>query len=374
MLAKVLIFQLVLSCVNSRSMRLISKATVYSSSSSIVLTNVSIDQCLCQVSSDTAALNYFDHGTCQLFTLTPCIYRLEINVRSRLYLFDTSVDPLRPGCAISGTELIRRLNASVANNTVAIGAQCLLLDDHGYLVTLLASFSIIERYDPSTLTRIDRINITGSTATSLSFYNGAYFVSLLSNNITLINITTLTVINAISSLYLQGPRDMIFLNNGQTMVVAGYSNDYLVFFNRCTPDSTSYSFIYRIPFSHRSPFGLWRVNDTFFYATSYANNTVLSYSAVNNSFWSEQLTIDARPIVSIGSGDGTHVTVDRCDRFWFSMNGGGVLIYDHDGSYLGRFTFRYTWIFDLVITKNFTIFFSTATTSQLVRLQPNLNC
>ena len=374
MLVKVLIFHLVLSCVHVRSIRLISKASVYSSSNSIVLTNLSVNQCLCQASSEIAALNYFANGTCQLFTLTSCTYRLEINLQSQLYLFDSSFEPLRPGCTISGSELIRRLNGSVAINTAAIGPLCLLLDDRGYLVTLLPVSSSIERYDPATLTRIDRINITGSIPTSLSFYDGAYFISLLSNNITVMNSTTLAVINIISSPFLQGPRDIIFLNNGQTMVVAGYSNDYLVFFNRSTPDSTSYSFIYRIPFSYRSPFGLWRVNDTFFYGTSYANNTVLAYSAVNSSFWSEQLMIDARSIVSTGTGDGTHITVDRCGRFWFSMNAGGVLIYDRDGSYLGRFTSRYTWIFDLIITKNFTIFFSTAITSQLVRLQPDLNC
>lgn len=297
-----------------------------------------------------------------------------MNLQSRLYLFDPLFDPVQPGCSISGTVLIRKVNTSVSISITPTGSRCLLIDDHGYLVTVLTPSSIIERYEPTTLTLIDRISVTSSTAMSLSFFHGAYFVGLASNNITVINSTSLTVINVISSTYLQNPRDMIFLDDGQTMVVAGYSSHNIVFFERTSPNSTLYSYASRIQSSYRNPFGLWRVNDTFFYGTSYTNSTILAYSPEGELGWGENLVIDARPALGINGGLGMHVTIDLCDRFWFSLDFGGALIYNRNGSLLGRFPAPYTRVADLLIMTNFTIFLSAGAGNKLYRLQPDLSC
>ena len=95
---------------------------------------------------------------------------------------------------------------------------------------------------------------------------------------------------------------------------------------------------------------------------------------MNGTFWNQNLVIDARPITAISGGFGLHVAIDACARFWFSIDYGGALIYDRDGVLMGQLPHQYTRCSQITITRNFTIYFSTAVNSQIFRLQPDLNC
>lgn len=87
---------------------------------------------------------------------------------------------------------------------------------------------------------------------------------------------------------------------------------------------------------------------------------------MNSTSWNENLVIDARVIVMISSGSGYHVTIDACGRFGFSI--------DYGGAFISQTSPPYTRCFDMVVTKNFTIYFSTASVNQIIRLQPDLSC
>ncbi|CAF1092409.1 unnamed protein product [Adineta steineri] len=122
------------------------------------------------------------------------------------------------------------------------------------------------------------------------------------------------------------------------------------------------------------PHGMWPVNDTAFYVTSWAGSTVTLFSANSSDSisWTETLMINAQPIVS--SSGGNHITIDECDRRWFSLGLGGILIFDNNGSMIGNFSFPNAQFFDMLITDNYIMYFSDILSNRIVRLDPNITC
>jgi hypothetical protein len=89
----------------------------------------------------------------------------------------------------------------------------------------------------------------------------------------------LTVLNTMN----QNSRDMIFRNNGQIIVVTSFYDDYNVFLINQNSSRPSYIFTYQHQTNYSGPHGLQRVNDSFFYASSWENNMIYSYTATGNS-------------------------------------------------------------------------------------------
>ena len=345
--------------------------TPISSSNFTIVHNRSKNECLCLAVSQNTLVNYFQNGTCQIFTMIPCAYQIRFQTQVKLYLLNQSVSLTRQSCAANLSLLIKKLNNTVPNNLNIIKPRCLVIDNHGYLVTISVTSPYLVRYDPINLTLIDQTQLIAPSLRTITFYDEAYYIASNQGNITVINSNTLATNNVITSSYISKPRDMIFINNGNTMIVASLGNNFLVFLNRSNATSTYYTYVYRVSFSHSSPHGLWHVNDSFFYVTSYDNNTIFSYALVNSTTWFGKLVVDARNMVSISGG--IHVTVDPHDRLWFSLQNGSLLIYDNQGVFLQSFFYSSVPVYDLLITDNYIIYLSSDSTDRVLRFDPNID-
>jgi outer membrane protein assembly factor BamB len=179
--------------------------------------------------------------------------------------------------------------------------------------------------------------------------------------------------NTISSTNLSGTRDMMFLNNANVFVVVSTNNNRFVFFNRSSNTSTNYYPFYQQSLNYGSPHGLVYINDSFFYATSWAINTVYSYVPMQNSYqWNQTLLINATRTAS--SPNGNHIAIDECGRFWFSLGTYGLQVFDSQGTYLANMSLSGYSVFDAIITDDYVFYISDASTQRIVRIDPNIQC
>jgi len=250
------------------------------------------------------------------------------------------------------------------------------MDNNGYLVTVEMQPAKLDRFDAETLTLVNQIPIVGSNVMAVGFENNAYFAGLISGPITFIANGNLTAIKNITSPYINNLRSIIFLNNGRTMVISNSNNNgTIVFFQQTGSVSLNYIFAYQIYTSYPAVSGLTAYNDSYFYATSYTNNSVYSYTAVANSTsWIETLVIDATVVRNISGGD--YVTIDECGRYWFSLETSAVYIFDNLGSLIGNLSFGSGLIMDTLIADNYVMYFSdhNANWSRIIRIDPHIEC
>ena len=224
------------------------------------------------------------------------------------------------------------------------------------------------------LTRIDQppSPIFTDTPYTVVQQNGAYYVGCHSF-IYIVDCNNLTVIGTISPTGADGLRDIIFLNNGQYMIVTSTINQRLLFFNRSDAMSYNYDFIGYQNVSYPNPHGLFYVNDTFFYVTSWANNTAYGYSNAGNiTSWTETLVVNAWP--TTGSSDGNHVSVDNDGRYWFSLGQFGIKVFNRQGASIDTLKPTNSSIFDTLITDNYVIYLSDKGSNRIIRIDPNLQC
>jgi hypothetical protein len=254
----------------------------------------------------------------------------------------------------------------------------LLLDNNGYLVTVQSHQPKLVRLDAQNLTLIDQTvisNATNSYVFALGFSNNIYFAGVDSGTIVAMDSGNLNVLYNINSPYVQNVRGIIFLNNGSTMVMSNVNNNTLNFFHRANNASLSYTFAYQQLVNYSKPHGLTGYNNSLFYAVSYTNNSVYSYSAVHNStLWIERLVVNTNSIIS--NGNGTFVTIDECGRYWFSLETPVIKIFDSLGDWMGNFSLGSGMIFDTLITDNYVMYFSdnSANAGRLVRIDPHIQC
>jgi hypothetical protein len=116
----------------------------------------------------------------------------------------------------------------------------------------------------------------------------------------------------ITSANIHNPRDILFFQEGQIMMIASAGNSHLLFFNRTDYFSRSYQFFYKQRTSFSTPHGLLYINDTFFFATAWGQKAIYSYSFNNNTSWTETLHINASSITSLLGG--SHLMIDECQR------------------------------------------------------------
>jgi hypothetical protein len=270
------------------------------------------------------------------------------------------------------TYLLNKLQNATRTYGNVTTPRCLAIDNHGYLVTVSKTYSSIVRFDSTNMTLISTTNFSYTSPYTFKYYNDNYYVGV-GNEIVVVNSNNLTIQNNITAQNLNSTRDMMFLNNGDILVAASINNYYLIFFNRSSNTSTNYSFAYEQFVNYTRPHGLYYVNDTYFYGTSYNTNTVYSYSAIPNSTrWEENLFINAsRP----GASDsGAHITTDECGRFWFSFSNYSLLIFDSQGSYLDSFTITGSQIFDTIITNNYVMYLSDDINNRVIRIDSGIEC
>lgn len=343
-----------------------------SKSNSTTITNITCDQCLCMLSSSYLLLNCFPNNTCQFFFNFPRTYNIQKMINASFYFLQGIFPNASLCCMPNLTYVLDKLNNATPTYGSILAPHCLSIDNHGYLVTISQTNSTIVRFDQTNLTLIDQINTYSTSLSTIKYYNNNYYIGA-ANRIIAIDSNTLTIHNNITATNISSTRDVMFLNDGNTLVVASTGNKYLFFFNRSGNSSTNYNIAYNQAVNYTNPHGLFFVNDTFFYTTSWAFNSIYSYSAnQNNTGWKEDLFLDARSLGSASSGN--HITIDECGRFWFSLNNYGVKIFDNQGSFLANFTITNSSIFDTMVTDNYVIYLSDTNLNRVIRIDPDIKC
>lgn len=349
----------------------------------IILTNYTCDQCICLTleNSSILALNCYFNLTCQYFVSYPRTYKIQSLNNSRLYFLQNIYpNPSNPCCLSNTTLLLQKLQNS-ANNMINITItkpRCLLIDNNGSLVTVEQTNSIpsyMDRIDPKTLTLQEHIPIN-ALVSNIAYYQSKYYIGINSNNTIsvfthgLIN-NSLNYINNIysSTSAMNGVRDIIFLNNGQTMIVASADNNRLYYYSLI--NGTNYDMSIYTTVDYSTPHGLYRLNDSYFYVASWGGDSIYSYSYNQLTFnWTQTLFVSAG---TSNSNYGSHITIDDCNRRWFTIYNYGIRIYDEYGNNLGNWSFG-SGYFDTLILDNYVIILSNNANSKIIRIDPQIVC
>ena len=268
----------------------------------------------------------------------------------------------------NGTDLQNRLRNATPINASINRPRCLVIDNHGYLVTLSYSDQSIVRFYPNNLTKIDQSPsaLSSDHPMALTYHNEAYYVGF-DKYILVVHSNNLTVMHKIEASAMDGTRDIIFLNNGQQMIVTAYYSNRLVLFNRSSPTSRDYDYSGYQNVSCQNPHGLFYMHDSSFFVTSWHNNTVYKYTKSENATaWSETLAVTASPAVPMDSGN--HVTIDDCNRYWLSLGAAGIQILDSHGLLVGSFHPAGSDPFDILILDNYAVYFSEFLGNRIMRL------
>ena len=188
---------------------------------STIITNDSCLACLCRFfSSSYAALNCLPNNTCRFFTTFPLRYQLQPTPAASLYFPNQSLPGPSQCCMSDINILLNKLRNSTPTYVTIASPRSLLLDSQGYLSTVSVQAASIYRFNVS---NFDRLNFTytfSSGPVSNAIQDGAYFVGLDNNYIAIIDSNSGVLLNSITSSFLNGPRGIIFLSGGQTMVVS----------------------------------------------------------------------------------------------------------------------------------------------------------
>ena len=343
------------------------------SSNTTMVLDRSCDQCLCLSILSYAAVNCLSNGTCQFFRTFPYRYRIEMKSQARLYFPQQSFPNVSECCMSNLTDLLNRLKQGNLISVNVSTPRDLVLDNRGALVTVEMSGSHLNRFNAMNLSRLDLLFLTSSSIRVIALDHNIYYVALNNNSMLLIDAGNLTVLPGLTLANVNGPRGVIFLNDGQTMVVSSIQNDSLVFFNRSSIIPPAYTFQFRQSVNCSSPHGLRRVNDSLFYATSYSKNLIYSYRRTNGSTtWQEQFVFSVPKVNSTFGA--IHLTIDECNRIWLSLETDTVIIFDQQGNPLGNFTILNAAIYDVYIGENYLMYFSDRKSNRIIRLDPNIQC
>lgn len=341
-------------------------------SNSTLISNHDCYQCLCRTMLNSAILNCFNNNTCQIFDRVPRRYRLEFDFRTRLYFPQRQLPNPSQCCMPNVSELITKLQNGTRTIIDINGTRDLLIDHQKRLVVADSNPGYLRIYNTTNLNPILHLRINISRPFTLAQQNEAYYIGLQNNSILVINSNSLSILNIINSPYLSGIRDMIFLQNGEIMIVVSTEIHSLIFFKRTNVSFYHYTFFFNQTVKYFYPHGLLHINDSFFYATSWANNTIYSYTFVNETFWKETLIIDAGLMTNMSGGN--HVRIDECGRFWFALGPNGIFIFDSQGELIESCNYSLTNIFDLIIDENYVVYLSDIGKKQVVRIDPNIQC
>jgi hypothetical protein len=264
------------------------------------LLNATCYQCIClALANQSTALNCFlNNNTCQLFDRVPIRHRLQPGAQATLY-FTSGWVPNGSQCCMPD---LQALLAGLNNATKLFRSQSIprgiALDNHGYLVNIQYDGNTIWRLVSLNLTLVDQLPLSESSVRNIASYENAYNVGTDFSSIEVVDSNTLTKLQVITHPDMNGVRDVIFLRDGQIMVVSSTNNRKLLFFNRSSIAPFNYSYVYQISTTYQSPHGLRYVNDSFFYATSWDDNSVYSHATMNGVTWTEALFVDVNTIVA----------------------------------------------------------------------------
>lgn len=251
--------------------------------------------------------------------------------------------------------------------------RCLAIDQqNNYLVTVGQHSQSIYRFHLHNLTKVDEKNLTsGIRLMNIVYRENFFYLSDESGNIIIVESQNLTSVSTIHQDGVTVARDIIFLQEGQTMVLA--SANRITFFNRCNASNNNYTYSHHLSTPYSTAHGLFHVNDTFFHLVFWIECVIYSYSKIDDKNWTGILFADATSKIN-GECGGSHVTIDDCGRRWFSVYKFGILIYNDRGDYLGNFTRFSKDVFGAVFIKNYVLYLSDMERNYIRRIDPKITC
>jgi len=211
------------------------------------------------------------------------------------------------------------------------------MDIFGYLLSLEASFTTtyVNRYDRTTLTLVKQtaLPIPYTTLAILTYYNNMIFISGPNATVFIfdqVNFILLATITCGSNL--NQPRNLIFIESQNLMILVSYKNDKIVFFRINSP--TNYTCLNSTTLAG-GPQALLKISDTFFYATAYDGITIYSYQ-FDGQTWGQSLFVNVSQTTGLSSIGVAQLRVDNLQRLWVTLPHYGLAIYDQLGNFLGK--------------------------------------
>ncbi|UJR17442.1 hypothetical protein I4U23_004337 [Adineta vaga] len=350
---------------------------------STILTNLTCDDCLCLTAHNSSilALNCYENLSCEFYLRYPRMYKIQSMNNSRLYFLQNIRPQASIPCCMSNTTLLLRKLQNSSNRMISINVnkpRCIVLDESNSLVAVTHTNGVpsyFDRFNPQTLVRLEHIPINASV-TTITYYQGRYYIGIDSNETISVfikdgstnSLRFITNIKAPTSSAMSGVRDIIFVDNGQTMVVASADNNRLYFFSM--RNQTNYQMTRYITVNYGIPHGLFRMNDSFFYVASWTVPSIYAYKYNETTLnWTQTLFATAPPSTHSGS----HVLVDDCDRRWFTISGYGIRIYNANGVNIGNWILG-SGYFDTLLLDRYVVLLSNPENNKITRIDPQITC
>jgi hypothetical protein len=122
-------------------------------------------------------MNCFPNETCQVFVTFPVIYQIEVTPGGRLYFPGQLFPNVTQSCTSNITYLLTKLEMANISSISVLSPRDAVIDNHGYLVTIEVNTNYLDRFNPTTLNRINHISIPYSLQTAVTYFNGAYYIA-----------------------------------------------------------------------------------------------------------------------------------------------------------------------------------------------------
>jgi hypothetical protein len=371
MLVLLLFFHLI--CVDTVSIPLINGSILipYSPVGIEYLYNRTCQQCLCYSQLNHTAMNCFGNQTCQLFVTMPLDYRIVPMTNARLYFPRQQLPNVSRCCMPDLNLLLSRLQSAAWSSTPASVPRCITKGDLNSVGAVLTT-NFFHRLDASNIS-IKQIRQYSASATlrSVAYSKGSYFIAELNGLIVIANSSTLNFTNSFLLRAGTDPRDIGFINDGQTMIVTSNTEKKLLFYNRTSASPISYQYTHELDITLSQPHGVHVKNDTFFYVIGWSPCRIHSYSR-NQTGWTERLFVD--PTITVWVGGGAHIFQDDGNRLWVARDTGTLQIFNEQAQLIGNITFTGVNILDLIVDENYVLFISDSWQQQIHRVDPQITC
>jgi hypothetical protein len=365
---------LLIHLVNSIPIPFIQNATLHTGyfENRSELINGTCNECLCMSPFSYSAINCYPNNTCQLFSTFPVSYQIETTPGGRLY-FPQQLFPNASQCCMPDINyLLNKLRMATIISINVSNPRDAVIDDYGYLVTVEMYTNKLDRFNPINLSKINSVPLPNTQQMSIVYFQDAYYIAPHSSAMTVIDSDNLTVLTSIPTQIIGIP-GIIFLDDGQTMVVTDLAGNRVAFFNRTSLVPIQYNISFYQATNFSGPHGMWRVNDSFFYVTSYAEKSLYSFRATGiYNQWTPTLVLPS--MNTNGQGGAARVTIDECGRFWSTFEINTIFIHDQEGQYLGNWTLPNSTIFDIKIMDNYLIYLTDSNSNKTMRVDPGFQC
>ncbi|UJR17935.1 hypothetical protein I4U23_004834 [Adineta vaga] len=234
--------------------------------------------------------------------------------------------------------ILSRLNTTNIIHTIPIAyARSVAMDLFDYFLTLEAYSGVtyVNRYDSTNLKLIKRtpLPITSTSSAILTYYNKMIFISASYNIIYIFDHVNFTLLGNITCDFeFSEPRNIIFLESQQLMIIVSYINSKIIFFHINSPTNYTYFNSTSLPGGAQA---LLKINDTFFQVTTYNTGIIYNFK-LNGQIWISSLFVNVSETSGVSNVRLASLHIDHLQRRWVMLSSYGLAVYDQWGNYLDK--------------------------------------